>query len=178
MHCRTLIFTFVSLALILAPVSRPALTWAQSQAPTSAPQGTTMIEKIVKTEDEWRQLLTPHEYRILRRKGTEHAFSSPLHHNKAKGVYQCAACGLELFSSEAKFDSGTGWPSFWQPIAPHHVATKADNSFFMKRTEVLCPRCGSHLGHVFDDGPPPTGLRYCLNGLALKFKAEEEKQGK
>lgn len=178
MHCRTVIFTFVSLALILAPVSRPALTWAQSQAPTSAPQGTTMIKKIEKTEDEWRQLLTPHEYSILRKKGTEPAFSSPLHHNKAKGVYQCAACGLELFSSEAKFDSGTGWPSFWQPIAPHHVATKADNSFFMKRTEVLCPRCGSHLGHVFDDGPPPTGLRYCLNGLALKFKAEEEKQGK
>jgi peptide-methionine (R)-S-oxide reductase len=178
MRCSTVIYTFVSLALMLAPVARPGLTWAQSQAPTSATKGTSMTEKIVKTEDEWRQLLTPEEYRILRKKGTEPAFSSPLNNNKSKGVYRCAACGLELFSSDAKFDSGTGWPSFWQPLTPHRVATKADNSFFMKRTEVLCPRCGSHLGHVFDDGPPPTGLRYCMNGLALKFKAGEEEQGK
>jgi peptide-methionine (R)-S-oxide reductase len=178
MRCSTVIYTFVSLALMLAPVARPGFTWAQSQAPTSATKGTSMTEKIVKTEDEWRQLLTPEEYRILRKKGTEPAFSSSLNNNKSKGVYRCAACGLELFSSDAKFDSGTGWPSFWQPLTPHRVATKADNSFFMKRTEVLCPRCGSHLGHVFDDGPPPTGLRYCMNGLALKFKAGEEEQGK
>jgi peptide-methionine (R)-S-oxide reductase len=178
MRCSTVIYTFVSLALMLAPVARPGFTWAQSQAPTSATKGTSMTEKIVKTEDEWRQLLTPEEYRILRKKGTEPAFSSSLNNNKSKGVYRCAACGLELFSSDAKFDSGTGWPSFWQPLTPHSVATKADNSFFMKRTEVLCPRCGSHLGHVFDDGPPPTGLRYCMNGLALKFKAGEEEQGK
>jgi peptide-methionine (R)-S-oxide reductase len=178
MSQHTVLYTFISLALMLAPVARPGLTWAQSQAPTSASQGTTMTEKIVKTEDEWRQLLTPEEYRILRKKGTEPAFSSPLNNNKSKGVYRCAACGLELFSSDAKIDSGTGWPSFWQPLTPHRVATKADNSFFMKRTEVLCPRCGSHLGHVFDDGPPPTGLRYCMNGLALKFKAGEEEQGK
>ena len=174
MHWQVLRCAFLSLVLVLTIVVWPNGILAESQAGSSPTKGTTMIEKIVKTEDEWRQLLTPEEYRILRKKGTEPAFSSPLNNNKSKGVYQCAACGLELFDSEVKFDSGTGWPSFWQPIAPHHVTTKPDNSLFMKRIEILCPRCGSHLGHVFDDGPPPTGLRYCMNGLALKFKGGEE----
>ncbi len=177
MQWRNILFACVSLALLFGLASRP--DEALSESPIAAPpaKGTAMIEKVVKTEDEWRQLLTPEEYRILRKKGTEPAYASPLHNNKVKGVYHCAACGLELFDSSAKFDSGTGWPSFWQPIAPHHVATKPDNSLFMKRTEVLCARCDGHLGHVFSDGPPPTGLRYCMNGVALKFKADGGENG-
>jgi len=137
-----------------------------------------MIEKIVRSEADWQKLLTPEQYRILRKKGTEPAFSSPWHDNKSQGVYRCAACDLELFSSGAKFDSGTGWPSFWQPLAPNRLITRPDNSLFSRRTEVLCARCEGHLGHVFDDGPPPTGRRYCMNGLALKFvPSEGEKAG-
>jgi len=107
---------------------------------------------------------------VLREHGTERAWTSPLNDNHHKGVYVCAACGLPLFSSETKFNSGTGWPSFWAPIDPTHVGTTVDRSFFMSRTEVHCARCGGHLGHVFPDGPPPTGQRYCMNGVALKFE--------
>jgi len=123
---------------------------------------------VVHSEAEWRKILSPEAFDVLRQEGTEAAGSSPLDHNFAAGTYQCAGCALPLFTSKTKFDSGTGWPSFWQPIAGA-VGQRDDNSLLMERTEVHCSRCGGHLGHVFDDGPPPTGLRYCMNGVALKF---------
>ncbi len=126
------------------------------------------------TDAEWRKRLTPEQYNILRKHGTERAGSSPLDHEKRKGTFECAGCELALFSSDTKFNSGTGWPSFYKPL-DNAVETKTDTSFFMKRTEVHCSRCLGHLGHVFDDGPKPTGLRYCMNGLALKFVAAAEK---
>jgi peptide-methionine (R)-S-oxide reductase len=121
------------------------------------------------SDAEWRKRLNPQQYDVLRKHGTERAGTSPLNHEKRKGTFACAACDQPLFSSDTKFESGTGWPSFYAPL-PNAVETKADRSFFMTRTEVLCSRCLSHLGHVFDDGPPPTGLRYCMNGVALKFE--------
>jgi peptide-methionine (R)-S-oxide reductase len=125
---------------------------------------------VEKTDEEWRKSLTPEQYQVLRKKGTERAFSGKLWDNHEPGVYRCAGCGQELFDSEAKFDSGTGWPSFSRPASPGSVATEDDRSLLMKRTEVLCGRCGGHLGHVFDDGPEPTGARYCMNSAALDFK--------
>ena len=125
--------------------------------------------EITKSPAEWRRILGPQRYQILREAGTERPFSSPLNKEHRRGTFACAGCGLPLFSSAAKFDSGTGWPSFFRPL-PKAVVTRSDRSLLMERTEVLCRRCGGHLGHVFEDGPKPTGLRYCMNGLALKFR--------
>ena len=133
-----------------------------------------MPAKIEKTEDEWRRELTPEQYRVLREKGTERAWSGEYNSVKDPGVYRCAACGTELFRSDEKFESGSGWPSFFAPANEEAVETEEDNSFFMRRTEALCATCGGHLGHVFDDGPHPTGLRYCINSAALAFDPEAD----
>jgi len=131
-----------------------------------------MGEPIERTDDEWRELLTPEQYRVMRQKGTERAFSGTYHATKEPGVYLCAGCGQELFASETKFDSGSGWPSFTAPAATDRIATQLDRSHGMVRTEVLCSRCGAHLGHVFEDGPGPDGLRYCINSVSLQHLAE------
>ena len=132
-----------------------------------------MTFEITHTEEEWKKLLTPEQFRVLRKEGTERAFTSPLNDEKRKGVFHCAGCDLPLFSSDTKFESGTGWPSFWAPL-DNAVETRSDRSFFMTRVEVHCRRCGGHLGHVFDDGPRPTGQRYCMNGVAMTFQPAEK----
>ena len=131
-------------------------------------------KKIVKTDAEWRETLTPEQYEVTRMKGTERPFTGKYNACKDEGTYVCQCCGNPLFSSDTKFDSGSGWPSFYAPIAPDAVAEESDNSFFMRRTEVLCSRCDAHLGHVFPDGPAPTGLRYCMNSVSLDLKSKDE----
>ena len=133
-----------------------------------------MTSKIDKTDADWRKSLSPEAYRVLREHGTERAFTSPLNDEKRTGMFTCAGCGKELFASDAKFESGTGWPSFYQPASGDAVGTTEDRSWFMRRTEVHCADCGGHLGHVFPDGPKPTGLRYCINGVSLGFRPDKD----
>ncbi|HTO91963.1 MAG TPA: peptide-methionine (R)-S-oxide reductase MsrB [Candidatus Sulfotelmatobacter sp.] len=168
MHTRAL-WTLATLVLgLLALAGRPWLALAGGDAPYQVPAGD-KVKKVTLTDAEWKKKLTAQQYYVLREKGTDRAFTGELLHVKGKGVFVCAGCGLELFSTEQKFESGTGWPSFWAPIAKSHVIELEDHSLGMERIEVECARCGGHLGHVFDDGPAPTGLRYCMNSSALQF---------
>ena len=150
----------------IAPVS-PAAKLAASPKTDH-----TTLKPVVRTDAQWRSLLTPEQYSVTRQQGTEAPEASPLTHIHTKGIYRCVDCGLDVFRSETKFDSGTGWPSFYAPIVKSHVKEVVDSTIGMERTEVRCARCGAHLGHVFNDGPPPTGLRYCMDGVALQFVAD------
>lgn len=160
------------LLLLLGPgcnQAQPAHSSTVNSSPILTPEGDT-IQKVIKSEDEWKKQLAPFEFYVLREAGTERAFTGEYWNNHEKGVYKCRACGFPLFSSDTKFESGTGWPSYYQPLNNYCVEEIRDSSLGMLRTEVRCARCGGHLGHVFEDGPKPTSLRYCINSVSLKFE--------
>ena len=171
-----LIIGLASLWIKLNPDDSTALAKVKnlSEPDSTNHNGVNMDNKVVKTDEEWKKELTPEEYRILREKGTERAFTGKYWDHHEIGTYICAACGTELFESNTKFDSGCGWPSYFEPIDSNRIIYNDDSSFGMKRTEVICAKCDGHLGHVFDDGPPPTGLRYCINSGSMKFLKKEK----
>lgn len=169
MNTRILITT-LALALCLAGMPPAGGAGPAKTEPARAKGG---IEKITRSDEEWKRVLTPEQFRVLRKEGTELAFSGKYWNHHAAGIYRCAGCGLELFSSATKFESGTGWPSYWTPLAKDRVREVVDRTYGMERVEAECARCGGHLGHVFDDGPKPTGLRYCMNSASLEFKAKK-----
>ena len=162
----------MTLALALGVAGMPPAGDAGS-AKTTPAKTRRGVEKIIRTDTEWRKLLTPEQYRVLRGEGTERAFTGKFWDHHADGIYRCAGCGLELFRSDTKFESGSGWPSYWAPLARDHISEVVDRTLGMERVEIECARCGGHLGHRFDDGPKPTGMRYCINSASLEFKPKK-----